>query len=281
VQGLRDLLQVQDRPLFFGVIKPNIGLKPVDYAHITYEAWLGGLDVAMDDELVADADWSRVDERTRVVGDLRRKAEAETGKPKVYQANITAEVDRLAGLHDLALANGANALMLNSMTVGLSAVRALRKHAAAPLVSHFDLYGAMTQIPFHGIREVVFIKLMRMAGFDAILFSGFDKRMKATKQDVLDNTRACLEPLGTLKPALPIPAGSQWAGSLPELYQALGTIDFAVVPGRGVFEHPHGPRGGAQSLQQAWDATQKDISMDAYAADHTELRQAIAARSGG
>jgi ribulose-bisphosphate carboxylase large chain len=55
--------------------------------------------------------------------------------------------------------------------------------------------------------------------------------------------------LGYLKPSLPIPSGSQWAGSLPELYQALGTIDFAIVPGRDIFKHPQCPEGGARSLQ--------------------------------
>jgi ribulose-bisphosphate carboxylase large chain len=281
IEGLRKLLEVYDRPFFFGVIKPNIGLRPKDYAQIAYEAWLGGLDVAMDDELVADAYWSRLDERSSLLGNLRRKAESETGKRKFFQANITAEVDRLEKLHDLAVANGANAVMLNSMTIGLSAVRVLRRHAVVPLVSHFDLYGSMTQIPFHGIREKVFIKLQRMAGFDAILFSGFDSRMKASREDVLDNTRACLEPLGNLKPSLPIPAGSQWAGSLPELYQALGTVDFGIVPGRGVFEHPCGPQGGARSLHQGWEAVRQKVALEKFAESHEELRLAISARKDG
>jgi ribulose-bisphosphate carboxylase large chain len=139
----------------------------------------------------------------------------------------------------------------------------------------------MTQIPFHGIREKVFIKLQRMAGFDAILFSGFDARMKSSREDVLENTKACLEPLGNLKPSLPIPAGSQWAGSLPELYQALGTIDFAIVPGRGVFEHPLGPEGGARSLHQGWDAVKQGITLEKYADTHEELCLAISARKSG
>jgi ribulose-bisphosphate carboxylase large chain len=281
VQGLREMLDVYDRPFFFGVIKPNIGLQPKDYAQLAYEAWLGGLDVAMDDELVADAYWSRFEERARLLGDLRRKAETKTGKKKMFQANITAEVDRLKELHDLAVSNGANAVMLNSMTTGLSAARVLRKTALVPLVSHFDLYGAMTQIPFHGVSEKVFIKLQRMAGFDAILFAGFDARMKSSREDVLDNIKACLEPLGNLKPSLPIPAGSQWAGSLPELYQALGTVDFAIVPGRGVFEHPHGPQSGARSLHQGWEAARQGISLEKFSESHEDLRLAMQARKNG
>lgn len=278
VGGLRQILDVHDRPIFMGVIKPNIGLPPKPFGELAYHAWLGGLDIAMDDELIADSSWSTLDDRCRILGQLRQKAERDTGRTKIFQANITDEVEKLISNHDLAVRLGANALMLNSMTVGLSACRMLRKHAQVPLVSHFDLYGAMTQIPFQGIREQVFIKLQRMSGFDAILFAGFDSRMKSTRENVLANVDACLSPIGNLKPSLPIPAGSQWAGSIAPLFKALGTIDFAVVPGRGVFEHPLGPRGGALSLHQGWESIVEGISLEIFAQGHEELRLAIKSR---
>ena len=42
VKGLRDVLEVYDRPLFFGVVKPNIGLSPESFTALAYEAWMGG-----------------------------------------------------------------------------------------------------------------------------------------------------------------------------------------------------------------------------------------------
>lgn len=278
ISGLRKILEVFERPIFMGVIKPNIGLPAEPYGELAYKAWMGGLDIAMDDELIADSSWSSLEDRCRIVGDYREKAEKETGRTKIFQANITDEVDMLIPNHNMAVKSGANALMLNSMTVGLSACRMLRKHSCVPLVSHFDLYGAMTQIPFQGIREKVFIKLQRLAGFDAILFAGFDSRMKSSIEDVLANADACLAPLGNLNPSLPIPAGSQWAGSLQPLYKALGTTDFAIVPGRGVFEHPMGPEGGARSLHQGWDAIAKGMTLEEYAHDHQDLQLAIDSR---
>jgi len=279
VQGFRDLLDVYDRPLFFGVIKPNVGLPPVPFGELAYQAWLGGLDIAKDDEQLSDIDYSSLHDRSKILGNLRRKAELETGQKKIYMANITDEVDRLIELHDIAVANGANALLINSMTVGLSAVRMLRKHAHVPLVSHnFELLTLMTQIPYHGVREVVFTKLLRMVGFDAIVYPGFGARMKSSKQDIVTSADACLQPMGKMKPMLPIPAGSQWAGSLGELKNALGTIDFGIVPGRGIFGHPLGPKAGAISLHQGWQAVAKGVSLDDYAADHEELRLAIESR---
>ena len=278
VSGLREMLDVYDRPLFFGVIKPNVGLPPEPFGEIAYQAWLGGLDIAKDDEQLGDVAWSTLEERTRILGAYRRKAEKTTGRLKIYLANITDEVDRLVSLHDLAVRNGANAVLINSMTVGFSAVRMLRKHARVPIISHFDLYGAMTQIPFHGVREAVLTKLLRMSGVDAIVYPGFDPRMKSPREDILASVDGCLLPFGCFKKMLPIPAGSQWAGSLPRLYKALGTIDFGIVPGRGVFGHPLGPEGGARSLHQGWEAVQKEIPFKEYAVDHEELRLAIESR---
>jgi len=275
VQGLRDLLGVYDRPLLLGVIKPNVGLPPEPFAEIGYQAWLGGLDIAKDDEQLGDVSWSSVRERSQRLGKLRKEAEAKTGEKKIYLTNITDEVDKLIELHDIAVANGANAVMVNGMTTGFSAVRMLRKHAKVPIFSHLDFMAAYIQLPWFGVKDQVFSKIQRMAGYDGLIYAGNDTRMKASKEDVIANAEACLKPMGKLKPMLPIPAGSQWAGSLKELYEMLGTKDFGIVPGRAVFGHPQGPHGGAASLRQGWEAVSRGMTLEEYARDHEELRLAI------
>ena len=275
VAGLREMLGVFGRPLTFGVIKPNVGLPPEPFAELGYQAWLGGLDVAKDDEQLGDVAWSSVDERSRRLGALRKKAEAETGEKKAYLCNITDEVDRLLAQHDLAVANGATMVMINGMTTGFSAVRMLRKHAKVPLVSHFDFMGPYIQLPWFGVKDKVFTKIQRMAGYDVLIYPGLDSRLKTTKEDVLENAEACLGELGSLKTMLPVPAGSQWAGSLGDLHELMGTVDFGIVPGRAVFGHPMGPKGGAMSLRQGWEAAAKGIRLEEYAKDHPELELAI------
>ncbi len=222
VEGLRRMLQVYDRPLFFGVIKPNIGLPPEPFAELAYQAWLGGLDIAKDDEMLCDVDWSPLRKRARLLGAARLKSEKETGEKKIYLANITDEVDRLIELHDIAVAAGANAVMVNGMTTGLSAVRMLRKHARVPLVGHFDFIAPFTQIPFYGVHSKLVTKLQRLVGFDAIIMPGFGNRMKTPQDEVLENVQECFKPMGHIKDTLPVPAGSQWAGSTVKLYQQPG-----------------------------------------------------------
>lgn len=276
-EGLRDMLGVYDRPLFFGVVKPNIGLSPEPFTALAYESWLGGLDIAKDDEMLGDVSWSPLSERTALMGQARRESEKITGEKKIYLANITDEADRLIELHDLAVKNGANALMVNVMTVGLSPIRMLRRHTKLPLVAHFDFIAPFTRIPFYGVHSNVIIKLQRMVGFDSIILPGFGARMKTSDSEVVENVRHCLEPMGHMKPCLPVPAGSQWAGSTIEIYKKLKTIDFGIVPGRGVFGHPMGPRAGGASLRQAWEAFQKGLSLEEYGETHPELKAAIEA----
>ncbi|WP_006786951.1 RuBisCO large subunit C-terminal-like domain-containing protein [Thiorhodospira sibirica] len=278
IQGLREQLKVQDRPIFFGVIKPNIGLAPEPFAQAGYESWLGGLDIAKDDEMLADVSWSTLETRSRLLGALRQKAEQETGEPKIYLANITDEVDRLLALHDIAVANGANALMVNALTTGLSAVRMLRKHTSVPLVGHFPMIAAFSRLPHYGIHSRVFTHLQRIAGFDVIIMPGFGSRMMTPHAEVCDCVQACTDDLSaSLKPALPVPGGSDWAGTLAGVYEQVGSIDFGFVPGRGVFSHPQGPRGGAASIRQAWDAIRQGIALPDYAREHPELAAAIQA----
>ena len=275
IQGLRDILEVYDRPIFFGVVKPNIGLSPDDFAELAYQSWLGGLDIAKDDEMLSDVPWSPLQERAEKTGMARLKAEEITGEKKIYLANITDEVDQLIDLHDIAVERGANALMINGMTTGLSAIRMLRKHSRVPLVAHFDFMAPLTHISYFGVHAKVMTKLQRLAGFDVIIFPGFGARMKTPDEDVLQSVQECLKPWGHIKPVLPVPAGSQWAASTAMLYERLKTIDFGIVPGRAVFAHPMGPKGGAASLRQAWDAVAAGQTLEAYAQNYKALQLAI------
>lgn len=275
VQGLRERLQAFDRPIFFGVIKPNIGLPADAFAELGLQSWLGGLDIAKDDEMLADVAWCPLAERAALLGEARRRAERETGVPKIYLANITDDVDRLISLHDTAVAAGANALLLNAMPVGLSAVRMVRRHATVPLIAHFPFTASFSRLPNYGIHSRVLTRLQRLAGFDAIIMPGFGPRMFTPEQEVLDNVRACLEPMGNIKPSLPAPGGSDSAATLESVFRKVGTVDFGFVPGRGVFGHPMGPAAGATSIRQAWDAIASGIPVAQAALAHEELRVAL------
>jgi len=280
VEGIRDLLQAYDRPIFFGVVKPNIGLSPDEFAEIAFQSWLGGLDIAKDDEMLADVDWSTLVERSRVLGEARRRAEKQTGEPKIYLANVTDEVDRLIEQHDIAVSNGANALLVNALPVGLSAVRMLARHTKVPLIGHFPFIAAFSRMEKYGIHSKVMTKLQRLAGLDSIILPGFGSRMMTPEEEVQENIAECLQDFGHIRRSLPVPGGSDSALTLETVYRKVGSVDFGFVPGRGVFGHPMGPKAGAASIRQAWSAIKEGISLERYAAGHPELQAMIDGAQG-
>lgn len=275
VKGIRSILDIMDRPLFFGVVKPNVGLDPQSFAGLALEGWKGGLDAAKDDEMLFDPDYSPFAERMRLVGRAMKEAEDASGEKKMFIANITDEVYRLKELHDTAVENGINAVMVNVMAVGLSAVRMLRKYASVPIIAHFDCIAPMSRHPYFGVSTTVITKLQRLCGCDAIIMPGLGSRMMTTEEEVIANASECSKPMGDIKSVLPVPGGGDWAGTLPLMYEKLRTLDFALVPGRGVFGHPMGPCAGAKSLRQAWDAVVQRVSLNDYAELHPELAAAI------
>lgn len=275
VAGIRRLLNAYDRPIFLGVIKPNIGLAPEPFAAIGEQAWLGGLDIAKDDEMLGDTTWSPLAKRAALLGAARGRAERATGVPKMYMANVTDEVAKLATLHDVAVNAGANALLINALPVGLSGIRLLRAHARVPLFAHFPFIASFSRLPGYGVNSRVMTRLQRLAGCDAVIMPGFGPRMMMPEHEVMENVRACLEPMGSIAPALPVPGGSDWAGTLEGIYRRVGTVDFGFVPGRGVFGHPDGPTAGAESVRQAWDGIARGTPLAEQATHHAALRRAM------
>lgn len=250
--GIRAQLQAFERPIFLGVVKPNIGLTPAQFAALAEEALLGGLDIAKDDELLADSAHSPLAERAALVGAARLRAEDATGQRKGYMANVTDEVDRMPALHDIAARAGATAVLVNVLPVGLSAVRALRRRAELPIFGHFPMLAALSRVVGFGVHPRVLVRLQRLAGCDAVIMPGFGARMLAGDDEVMACVQACLAPMGPIAPALPVPGGSDSAATLEPLYRKLGHRDFGFVPGRGVFAHPDGPGAGAASVREAW-----------------------------
>jgi ribulose-bisphosphate carboxylase large chain len=151
----------------------------------------------------------------------------------------------------------------------------LARQTRVPLVAHFPMIAALSRLERFGIGSVVMTKLQRLAGFDVIIMPGFGGRMFMSDAEVRRNAAACLEPMGHLRPSLPVPGGSDWAGTLKRVHDELGTRDFGFVPGRGVFGHPMGPRGGAASIRQAWEAIAAGIPIEDHAIHHPELSAAI------
>lgn len=275
IEGLRKEYDIHDRPFFLGVIKPNIGLSPKEMAELAYQSWLGGLDIAKDDEMLASPPWSPLKKRVISIGQALQKAKKVIRKKKIYVSNISDDIDQILGLHRAAEQGGANAIMINGFFSGLSSINLIRHKSKLPILAHFTGMALWERNPDCSIAEEVLIKIQRILGADMIVMPGLGERMGSNKDQVLKSVEACLCPLGSIKPCLPIPGGSDWAGTLEELFQTIGHTNFGFICGRGIFGHPQGPKAGAKSLHQAWDAISKEENLLEYAINHPELMSAI------
>jgi ribulose-bisphosphate carboxylase large chain len=74
---------------------------------------------------------------------------------------------------------------------------------------------------------------------------------------------------------LPVVASGQTARQAPATYAALGTTDLLFAAGGGIMAHPGGIAAGVRSLHQAWQAAVEGVPLEAHAAAHDELRQAL------
>jgi ribulose-bisphosphate carboxylase large chain len=275
LDGVRKKLNVSKRPLFCGVIKPNVGLKVDDFARIAYQGLKGGLDIVKDDELMSDTGYSATKERAQKVMQGLFRAEEETGEKKLYVCNITDEVDKILELHDLVVSLGGNAVMLNAFPVGLSCIRMLAKKTRVPIVSHFVSMDSITRSSFFGVSYHVMTLLQRIAGADLIITPGVAERMATTQEDFKANINACLAKMPGIKESVPAFGGGDWAGTIKQSFDLLKTKDFCLVVGSGAFGHPKGPESGAKSLRQAWQAIEEKKDLKEFAESHIELKQAL------
>ncbi len=275
LEALREKLNVVKRPFFVGVVKPNLGLAPNDFAAIAREAWMGGLDIAKDDEMLVNPAYSPLATRLKSCDEAARAVQTATGRLPMMVANITADNDEIKTLYDQAKNNGATAVMLNPYFTGFSALRVLSRYSELPVWGHFTGMALYDRVPGFGIDGKVLVRLQRLLGCDVIVIPGFGERMHATDTQVLSNIKACLDDMGPIKKTLPIPGGSDWAGSLPMMYEKIGHVNFGLIAGRGVFSHPMGPSAGAKSLHDAWNALQQGLAPRDWPSVSKELDAAL------
>ena len=179
IEGVRNLLKVPKRPLVNVMIKPCTGLSPAAGAELFEEAALGGVDIVKDDELIGNVEYSKNIDRVRLFMAKEKRVFEATGERTLYTVNVTQRPDRMQTLAREAVAAGANAIMVNYLTVGISGMQMLAEDdkIGVPILAHLDFAGTMYESPYSGVSSHLLLgKLARMAGADMVVYPcGFGK----------------------------------------------------------------------------------------------------------
>jgi len=277
VAGTRQLTSVEGRPIIGTIIKPSVGLTPEATAELVKTLIEAGLDFIKDDELMANPPHSPFSKRFKAVSRVINEYADRTGKKPMYAVNITDEIDEMLRHHDEVLAGGGTCVMVSLNHVGAPAVAHLRKHSQLPIHGHRNGWGMLTREPYLGIEFKAWSQIWRLAGVDHLHCNGLRNKFWEPDESVIASARACLTPMFADKPntVMPVIASAQWAGQAVDTYQAVGSADLMYVCGGGIVAHPAGIAAGVRSVQQGWEAAMTGKTIEQYAQDHLELRQAV------
>ena len=277
VAGTRRLTSVEGRPVIGTIIKPSVGLTPEQTTELVKTLIEAGLDFIKDDELMANPPHSPFSERFKAVSRVINDYADRTGKKPMYAVNITDEIDEMLRHHDEVLAGGGTCVMVSLNHVGAPTVAHLRRHSQLPIHGHRNGWGMLTREPYLGIEFKAWSQIWRLAGVDHLHCNGLRNKFWEPDESVITSARACLTPMYEDKPclAMPVIASAQWAGQVVDTYKELGCADLLYVCGGGIVAHPDGIAAGVLSVRQAWEAAMQGVTLEDYAATHSELRRAV------
>jgi ribulose-bisphosphate carboxylase large chain len=275
IAGIRDLINVPERPLVGTIIKPKLGLKTVDHARVAYEAWAGGCDIVKDDENLSSQRFNPFEDRIVQTLESRDRAEEETGEHKVYMVNVTAETETMLKRAEYVQDHGGKYVMFDIITCGFSALQTLRDQNFKLVVhAHRAGHASFTKNPKHGIAMRVIAKISRVISVDQLHVGTVVGKMSETRAEVLENISALKDELGSLKPVMPVASGGLHPGLIPALMDTFGR-DFVIQAGGGIHGHADGTQKGATAVRQAVNAVMDGQNLEEYAKTHKELKVAL------
>lgn len=276
-EGIRKLLNVYDRPLLNNMIKPCTGYTPEVGTKLFYEAAVGGVDVIKDDELISgDRAFNKIEDRIKLNMAAAERAKAVKGEDTLYACNITDEVQNLKKNAMKVIENGGNCIMVDVVSTGLSALRALAEDPdiTVPILAHACGGGALFTSQYQGMSSHVLNKLIRLCGADIVVNSSPYGKFDILHSKYLAITKALTGKFYDIKPSMPLYGG----GVIPAVVKKILTdagMDCILGVGAGVHAHPMGPQAGAIAMRQAIDAVLEGKMLSEVAAEKPELKAAI------
>ncbi len=232
----------QAEPVGIGVIvKPSLGLTPLEVGEVARAAVAGGAVFIKDDEILGDPEWCRLDERVRVV--------AKALEPGVvYCPNITGPsptlLDRARRVVDL----GATGVMVNAFAQGLDSVLALRQaEIGVPILAHRAGSGALTRNGRFGARGAVLARLCRLCGADYWIVGAFGGSLFEPDDEVRANVEALRGPCGSAGAAIAAFGGGLGAGNVAAQASRVRGPGLLMLVGSQAYGHPGGIEGGVRA----------------------------------
>ncbi len=239
VDGVRALVGAGRRALSCTALKPQ-GLGPDALAALAQVFALAGIDLIKDDHGIADQASAPFARRVPKIQRAVASANAQSGGTSVYAPSLSGGPASVAEQLRIAREEGVRCVLACPMLLGVASFsEVVRGDGGFAIVAHPALAGVARIAP-----PLLLGRLFRLFGADATIFPNFGGRFSYSRATCRAIARAALEPLGTHRATLPVPAGGMNVDRVEEMVAEFGH-DLMLLIGGNLFE------AGAQMPQRA------------------------------
>lgn len=307
VEEIRDVLHIEEGPLFCAVPVPRIGRSAKEQAklaEILFTSAAGEFNGIKDDENLTNLKINSFEERCELIHRIQSEVERKSGKRKFYLCNVThSNIDTMIQRADMIKAQGGRWLMMDVVTTGFSAIETMRLknpglaiHGHRAMNSIFDRESGIGvydkgEIKDFSMSMIVTAKIMRMLGVDSLQGGapyadmenyGEPKLIRDALQ--LDITPETSLTLGQnwygMKPVWHVASGGLHPGNIAEVVHQLGE-DIIIQADEGILGHPWGIESGVEAMMQARDIVLGRGNMNQWLTEHPDTALAKAAYHWG
>ncbi len=256
VQGIREKLNVFDRPLFCRSMRPAVGLTTDEMITINRTVLSGGFDIVKDDELTYDTDRSEFLNRIRRMVEMKKSVEDATGEKKMYVANIIDDHSNSLRYAELAAKEGVDALLVSMHVQGMSIISEVSNVSELAILSHNTCGDFTTRLPYWGVSDEVMIKIQRMMGADFVITPGEFSTAYIHDEKTAKVITACQSSSVPYRATIPVIQGGKTASRLSEYVASVGSADFMLIVAAAVDNSPQGQYAGAKEFRDTWNMIQ-------------------------
>lgn len=278
IEGIRDKLRINKRPITATVPKPKIGYDTEEYAEVAYEILSGGIDLLKDDENMTSLKFNKFEERAEKLFKVIERVEDETGESKGYLINITGPIKTMEKRAELVSDLGGIYVMIDIIVVGWAALQHMREicgDLGLAIHAHRAMHATFTRNSKHGITMKVVAKLARLVGVDQIHTGAIVGKLEADEREVLEINNFLRSTWLGFKRVFPVASGGLHPALIPKILELNRSFDLVIQVGGGVLGHPNGPKAGAKAVRDAIDASLEGVSLEEKAKESNELLVAL------
>jgi len=233
ISGLREKLNVFDRPLIASAIKP-MGMTSAKFAELAVLFTKGGVNIIKDDHGLSSQPFSMYRERVRACSDAVNSVH---GGKTLYFPNITAPFSEVIDRAYYAKEQGAGGVLISPAITGFDCMKHLAddENFGLPVMSHPAFIGSYLSGRSGFTHGELLGHLMRLAGADIVVYPNFGGRFSFSKDECLDIADKCRNGLNHIKTIFPAPGGGMNFSNIPEMTSFYGN-DVVYLMGGGLFK---------------------------------------------